>query len=51
MKLRLLNSIVKKIMQISLLAFIALVLSGLSMFIKIGTDTTEKDTIESGHDN
>jgi len=45
MKLRSLNVIVKKIMQMALLTFIALVLSGLSMFIKIGTDITEKDTI------
>ena len=36
---------VKKITQITLLALFALVLSGLSMFIKTGTDTTESETI------
>ena len=36
---------VKRILQIALLALFALVLSGLSIFIKAGMDATENETI------
>ncbi|HBA82996.1 MAG TPA: hypothetical protein DCZ95_02775 [Verrucomicrobia bacterium] len=36
---------VKRMLQITLLALFALVLSGLSMFIKTGTDGTQSETI------
>lgn len=36
---------VKRMLQIALFALLAVVLSGLSMFIKTGTDATENETI------
>ena len=45
MKLIAHNVMVKRIMQIPLLALIALILSVSSIFIKMGTDATEKETI------